>query len=247
MGKQLQFLIYLMLLLINSTVFAQRIKYNFNSDWKVKVGDTTGVEKDNFNDANWKSVTLPYAWNENDAFKVSIDELSVGIAWYRKHFKINANQKGKKLFIEFEGIRHGGEFFLNGKSIGLSENGIMAFGFDITNYVKFGADNIIAARIDNNWNYHEKATNSTYQWNDKNFYANYGGINKNVYLHIIEPIYQTLPLISNLGTKGIYVYGTDYNIADKSATIHVDDEIKNESFKTVEVKLLVQVFDIDNK
>lgn len=247
MKNLLKITMFLMFVLISFITNAQRIKYNFNSDWKVKVGDTTGVEKYAFNDANWKSVTLPYAWNENDAFRVSIDELSTGIAWYRKHFKINASQKGKKIFIEFEGIRHGGEFFLNGKSIGLSENGVMAFGFDITNDVKFGADNIIAARIDNNWNYHEKATNSTYQWNDKNFYANYGGINKNVFLHILEPIYQTLPLISNLGTKGVYVYGTDYNIADKSATIHVDDEIKNESDKMVSVKLQVQVFDMDNK
>ncbi len=247
MKFKIQIAIFLISFLCILTINAQRIKYNFNSDWKVKVGDTTGVEKDNFNDENWKQVTLPYAWNENDAFKVSIDELSTGIAWYRKHFKIDASQKGRKIFIEFEGIRHGGEFFLNGKSIGLSENGIMAFGFDITNDVKYGADNIIAAKIDNSWNYHEKLTGSTFQWNDKNFYANYGGINKNVYLHIVDPVYQTLPLISNLGTTGVYIYGTDYDIPNKTAIIHVNDEIKNESSKPVDVKLMVQVFDIDNK
>lgn len=247
MNKKSFFFIYLLLILFPININAQRIKYNFNSDWKVKVGDTTGVEKDAFNDADWKQVTLPYAWNENDAFKVSIDELSAGIAWYRKHFKIAASQKGQKVFIEFEGIRQGGEFFLNGRSIGLSENGIMAFGFDITKDVKYGEDNIIAARIDNSWNYHEKATNSTFQWSDKNFYANYGGINKNVYLHITNPVYQTLPLISNLGTTGIYVYGSDYDIVNKTAVIHANAEIKNESDKTVSVKLLVQVMDIDKK
>ena len=56
-----------------------------------------------------------------------------------------------------------------------------------------------AARIDNSWNYHEAATKSPYEWNDRNFYANYGGINKNVFLHITDKLYQTLPLYSNLG------------------------------------------------
>jgi hypothetical protein len=40
-----------------------RAKYNFNSDWLVKVGDGSGVEAAAFADADWKKVTLPYAWN----------------------------------------------------------------------------------------------------------------------------------------------------------------------------------------
>ena len=239
----------LLIAVIASQSFAQnqRLKFNFNSDWKVKVGDTTGAEKRDFNDAAWRAVTLPYAWNEDDAFKVSIDELRTGIAWYRKHFKIDASQKGQKVFLEFEGIRQGGEFFLNGKSIGLSENGIMAFGFDITDVVKFDEDNIISARIDNAWNYHEKATNSTFQWNDKNFYANYGGINKNVYLHITNPVYQTFPLFSNLGTTGVYVYADNFNIAQKSATVHVVSQIKNESQQPQNIAYEVNILDMSGK
>ncbi len=240
-------LLLVVVLAIQSSAQNQRQKFNFNSDWKVKVGDTTGADKPDFNDASWKAVTLPYAWNEDDAFKVSIDELRTGISWYRKHFKIEATQKGQKVFLEFEGIRHGGEFFLNGKSIGLSENGIMAFGFDITDVVKFGEDNIISARIDNAWNYHEKATNSTFQWNDKNFYANYGGINKNVYLHITNPVYQTLPLFSNLGTTGIYVYADNFNIPQKSAAVHVSSQIKNESNQTQNIAYEVAIIDMMGK
>jgi beta-galactosidase len=103
-----------------------RMKYNFNANWHVNVGDVPGAEATTFNDAAWKQVTTPYAWNEDDAFKKSIDQLSTGIAWYRKHFKLPANSMGKKIFLEFEGIRHGGEFYLNGESIGRNENGVMA-------------------------------------------------------------------------------------------------------------------------
>src|SRR4029079_12466391 len=98
-------------------------------------------------------------------------DLSTGIVWYRKHFRLPENIGGKKVFLEFEGIRQAGEFYLNGKFIGRSENGVMAFGFDVSNFVGLG-ENVVAARIDNSWNYKEKATGSSFQWNDRNFYAN---------------------------------------------------------------------------
>src|SRR5947209_6618664 len=105
----------LILLVVATTVHAQqpatsRVKYNFNSDWLVKVGDGNGVEAAAFADTDWKKVTLPYAWNEDSAFKVSIEALPTGVAWYRKHFKLPSESAGKKVFLDFEGIRHGGEF-----------------------------------------------------------------------------------------------------------------------------------------
>lgn len=54
----------------------------------------------------------------------------------------------------------------------------MAVGFDLTPYIKYGQENVIAVRIDNDWNYKERATGTKYQWSNKNFNANYGGIPK---------------------------------------------------------------------
>src|ERR1044072_1696747 len=100
---------------------SSRAKYNFNSGWLVKVSDEAGAEAPAFADTDWKKVTLPYAWNEDSAFKVSIEQLPTGVAWYRKHFTLPGDAAGKKVFLEFEGIRQGGEFYLNGESIGRSE------------------------------------------------------------------------------------------------------------------------------
>ena len=204
-----------------------RVKYNFNSDWKLFLGNAKGAESVDFNDENWKKITTPYAWNEDDAFRKDIADLSTGIAWYRKHFALPANAKDKKIFLEFEGIRQAGDVYLNGKFVGRNENGVMAFGFDVTDFLQTG-ENIIAVRTDNSWNYKEKSSGSAFQWNDKNFYANYGGINKNVYLHIADKLYQTLPLYSNLGTVGTYIYATDFDIKNKSAKITAETEVKNE-------------------
>jgi beta-galactosidase len=242
---------YLFLFLLTSsflTANAQRQKYNFNSDWKVLVKDDSAAINNNYDDAGWKKVTLPWAWNEDEAFKKDIADLSTGIAWYRKHFNIPATSKGQKIFIEFEGIRQAGEFYVNGKYIGLHENGVMAFGFDISDAVNFGdKENIIAVRIDNSWDYRERSTNSKFQWEDKNFNANYGGICKNVYLHILPKIYQTLPLYSTLHTTGVYVYADNYNIKAGSATIHASSEIKNESLSKLEVTYHVLVSDNNGK
>ena len=226
----------------------QRMRYNFNPGWKVWVGDAAGAEAPAFDDAAWKAVTLPYAWNEDDAFRKDIAQLPTGIAWYRKHFKLPAAAAGQKIFLEFEGIRQAGEFYLNGKGIGRHENGIMAFGFDITEAVISGnGENVLAVRIDNDWNYREKASNTKFQWEDKNFNANYGGISKNVYLHVAPRVYQTLPLYSNLGTSGVYIYADGYNIKAGSATVHAASEVKNETNQPQAVAYEVSITDLNHQ
>lgn len=223
-------------------ITTQRQKYNFNSSWLVNIGDVVKAKEFSYKDLNWKKVTLPAAFNEDEAFRVSILEHTDTIVWYRKHFKLPKEAKGQKIFLEFEGIRFGGEFYLNGKPIGIHENGVMAFGFDVTNVVNYTGENVIAARIDNSWRYKEKSTGSGYQWNDKNFNANYGGIPKNVYLHVTPRLYQTLPLYSNLSTTGTYIYAREIDITDRSAMVYAESEVKNEFpvEKTVEMEVTVE-------
>lgn len=226
---------------------SDRVKYNFNSGWKIFTGDAKGAETINFDDGGWKNITTPYAWNEDAAFRVDIKDLPTGIAWYRKRFKVPAGSADKKIFLEFEGIRHAGEFYLNGKFIGRHENGVMAFGFDITDVVNQSAENVLAVRVDNSWDYREKATETGFEWNDRNFYANYGGINKNVYLHVTSKLYQTLPLYSNLQTTGVYVYARDFDIKGRTAKITAETQVKNEypAAKTIGYQVVVE--DMDGK
>lgn len=226
---------------------AEREKYNFNSDWKLKVGDIVQAEEMDYSDAEWKSVTLPHAFNEDEAFKLNIKDLTDTIVWYRKHFRLPADAKGRKVFIEFEGARQGIDLYVNGHLVGQHENGVMAFGFDLTAFVKPGKENVIAARIDNNWDYAEKATGVKYQWSNRNFNANYGGLPKNVWLYVTDKLYQTLPLYSNLQTTGVYIYAEDIQVRARKARIHAESEVKNETKKSQTVGYLVELFDRDGK
>ncbi|MDR1673755.1 MAG: DUF4982 domain-containing protein [Bacteroidales bacterium] len=241
------FIILFCILGIRYSDAASRHKYNFNSVWKLYVGDAQGAEKPGFDDSSWKDLTLPRAFNEDDAFRLSIEKLPTGIAWYRKHFTLPASLEGSKVFVEFEGVRQSGEFYINGQYLGLHENGVMAVGFDITPHVTFGKENVIAVRTNNDWDYSEKATNTRYQWNNRNFNANYGGIPKNVYLHVTGKLYQTLPLYSNLKTTGVYVYAKNIDIGAATADIHAESEVRNETAKAVNVTYDVRVRDMDGK
>ncbi len=240
--------LFLAALLSLSAAPLPRATYDFNPGWKLLVGDPAGAEASGFDDSAWKNVTLPHAWNEDEAFKKDIRELSTGIAWYRKSFKLPAGTAGQKVFLELEGVRQAGEIYLNGQHLGRHENGINAFGFDISAVVlPAPAVNVLAVRTDNAWDYREKATNQRYQWADRNFNANYGGLSKNVRLHLAGRLYQTLPLFNSLGTTGVYVYAADFDLAKRAATITAESEVRNETDQPVKFRYDVLIVDADNR
>jgi beta-galactosidase len=235
--------LFVLLLTFVQLQAVERTKLNFNGGWLLRVGDINTAQNADFQDADWQKVTLPRAFNEAEAFKVTISQLTDTVMWYRKHFDVQ--QVGdRKYFIEFEGVRFGADFWLNGHHLGVSENGVMACGFDLTPYIRQG-ENVIAVRVDNSWNYKEKATGQPFQWNNKNFNANYGGIPKNVYLHVSDLLYQTLPLYSNLGTTGTYIYGTDYDIPHHQLMVNAESQVRNDDSKARSFRFFAKVLDAD--
>ena len=241
------FFLFLLCLATNAGAEPQRQKQNFNGNWLLHIGEQKGAETTSFDDHDWARVTLPRAWNEDEAFSKACAELSDTIVWYRKHFNVNpAEAQNCKFFVEFEGVRFGADFYLNGHHIGISENGVMACGVDLTPYICEG-ENVMAVRTDNSWNYHERATGSTFQWNNKNFNANYGGLPKNVWLHTTGRVYQTLPLYSNLGTTGTYIYGTNYDVAGHQVVVNAESEVQNDDSRTHAFLYTIEVFDAEGQ
>jgi len=223
---------------------AQRSRYNFNPGWLLMVGDNAASSAPDLDDSGWQRVTLPHAWNEDFAYRVSIHDQPTGVAWYRKHFRLPEIPNGGRVFVEFEGVRLAAEVYLNGHLLGRSENGVMAFGFDLTPHLQTG-DNVLAVRTDNRWDYREKASNATVQWNNGNFYSNFGGINKNVWLHITPAVYQTLPLYSSFGTTGQYIWADAFDLAGHSATVHVESQVRNAAAQPVVLRLRAAISELD--
>ena len=171
-----------------------RATYNFNPGWKFSFGDATGADQPGFDDSTWASVSLPHTWNETDTYRAYIShsggdqsEKMFGIGWYRKRFTLPANADGQKVFLQFDGMRQAGRFFLNGQPVGKSENGITPVGLDVTKFVKFGGqENVIAVKVDNSPTYKEEATDTAFQWNSKDFNPNFGGLNRDATLIVAK-------------------------------------------------------------
>ena len=54
----------------------ERQKLNFNSDWRLQVGDYPEAVQATFNDSLWQQVTLPFAFNGDEAFRKDIVDLT---------------------------------------------------------------------------------------------------------------------------------------------------------------------------
>jgi len=227
-----------------------RATLNFNYDWRFIREDVPGAEAPAFDDSKWSSVATPHSFNDVDSFRMIISHgggdrgTYKGIAWYRKHFRLAGDLAGNKVFLEFEGMRQACDIFLNGKQVGLYENGVTAYGIDISDAVHFGQqESVLAVKVDNRTNYVERAfcqanpknadgtpcTGTPFEWNANDFNPDHGGINRHVWLHVTGKIHQTLPLYYGLESQGVYVHAGNFNIAAKTADITVEAEVRNGS------------------
>jgi len=229
-----------------------RIVYNMNMDWRFHKGDVPGAEAVDFDDTSWEVVSVPHTFNDVDSFDEWIThdgEASVwrGIVWYRKHFKLDEQLAGKKVFIEFEGIRQAAYVYVNGQFVGRYEAGVTPFGFDLTSYVNFGDEgNVIAVKNDNTA-VAETGTGVSFQWNGRGFNPVYGGLTRDVKLYVMSDVYFTLPLYSNLQTYGTYVYPSEISTDNRTARINIESEVRNESASTRTISLDTVIVDMDGR
>jgi beta-galactosidase len=225
-----------------------RVTFSLNYDWQWIKQAITGAEAPGFADtaAGWITVSLPHTWNDIDQYddyaKMNPGFGWTGITWYRKHFKLPADQAGKKVFLEMEGLRQVGKFYINGQLVGLHDNGVGPAGFDLTPYAKFGTEeNVLAINVSNRGG---DLGSAKYNWDTAPFHPNYGGIIKNAWLHLTDKVHQTLPLFSNLGTQGVFVYAKNVDVTAKTAQVVVEAEIANEGAASANVVLGVLVYDM---
>ena len=227
-----------------------RARINFNLNWKFIREDVAGAEAPDFDDSQWMIISTPHSFNDVDSFRKIISHSGgdlgtyKGLSWYRKHFRLPAGFSSRKIFLEFEGMRQAGDIFLNGKAVGLYENGITAYGIDISKAVHIGSqENVLAVKVDNRTDYKERATGTAFEWNANDFNPDHGGINRHVWLHVTGKIHQTLPLYYGLETSGVYVHAANFDIAKKTADITVDSEVLNDSGERATVSLSVVIVD----
>ncbi|MFL6601843.1 MAG: beta-galactosidase GalA [Steroidobacteraceae bacterium] len=113
-----------------------------------------------FDDSGWRSLNLPHDWAvelpfvrdetlQSHGYKPlgrKYPENSVG--WYRRGFDIPATDSGRRIVVEFDGAFRSTLVFVNGCLVGRNDNGYAPFHFDISDFVRYGARNILMVRVD---------------------------------------------------------------------------------------------------
>jgi beta-galactosidase len=232
----------------------ERVTLNFNPDWKFIKADPAGAEAPDFDDRAWATVSAPHTFNDIDTFDDwstpgHVGEMNQwsGRTWYRKTFVAPKTFAGKKVFIEFEAVRQIAEVYLNGYRLGVSKTGFTPFGFELTTGLRAdGGKNVIAVMCDNRFEQEtdmRKLVATELPWNSPHWHPAHGGIYRNVFLHVMDPLHISLPLYSFLQTAGPYAYATE--ITAESAKFNFEVPVENARTTAAEVEMRAEVFDAE--
>jgi len=193
-----------------SAVARPRIEELFDLGWKFFKGDLAGAERPDLNDVGWRAVDLPHDWSIEGPF--SPDNPSgkaggfapLGVGWYRKHFRINPAQRGRKVFVQFDGVYKNSDVWINGVHVGKRWYGYIGFEYDLTEHIKWDSANVLAVRVDN--------SQQSCRW-----YSG-SGIYRHVWLRLTDKLH-----VAHWGT-----YVTTPRVAPASAVVNVKTLVKNE-------------------
>jgi len=196
---------------------------SFDAGWKFLLGDNPEAKAANYNDTQWRTLNLPHDWSiegnfdEKNPTTQAEGGLPAGTGWYRKTFKLPETAVNKKTFIDFDGIYHNSEVWINGHYLGKRPNGYISFRYDLTPYLHFGAQkNVIAVRVDNS----DQPNSRWYSGS---------GIYRNVWLVTVNQTY-----ILNWG-----VYITTPNISPKSAGVNIRTTIHAPALANLKLQTLI--------
>ncbi|WP_230146175.1 MULTISPECIES: sugar-binding domain-containing protein [unclassified Pedobacter] len=205
-------------------------KQLFDDDWKFFLGDTPEAKANDFNDSGWRTLDLPHDWSiegkthPRNATGGGGGFFPSGMGWYRKTFQVPDSWKVKKTAIYFEGIYMNSEVFINGKSLGVYPYGYTSFSYDLTPYLNFGKENVIAVRVDN-------AQQMNSRW-----YSG-SGIYRHVWMMVTDPVH--------VAQWGVAVSTPD--VSSKKATVLVKTKVKNETASAQRVVVQTLIWNKNSK
>ena len=134
---------------------APREQRRLDAGWRFHLGEAPGADAAVFADAAWTPVTLPHDWSIAGPVDPKAPAAGhggyfpTGTGWYRLTFAAPAAWSGRRVELEFEGAAMGAEVWLNGAVVGRWAYGYTPFRFDVTSFLKTGADNVLSVRVDN--------------------------------------------------------------------------------------------------
>lgn len=129
-----------------------------------------------------QTVSLPHTCKETP-FHYFDESIYQMVSCYQRVIVPEASWKDKIILLTFEAVGHEADVYLNGKHLCNHKNGYTAFTVDLTNELRFDSENLLSVRVDSNESIHQPPFGFVID------YMTYGGIYRDVYLEIKNPIY----------------------------------------------------------
>src|ERR1044072_6420257 len=179
------------------------------------LGSDVAYTRRDFDDSAWRRLDLPHDWGIEGPFKQEYPGETGkrpwwGVGWYRKHFDVPASDKGKQLNLVIDGAMSYATVWLNGRFVGGWPYGYASFRLDLTPFVEYGKENVIAIRLDNP--------------PDSSRWYPGGGIYRKVWLEKTAPVH-----VAHWGT-----YVTTPQGSPRAATVNVEVTVANDSGEAAE-------------
>lgn len=218
-----------------------RTVYSMNPAWRFHKGSAVGAENPGYDDGNWALVSLP------DGTEILPTEASgcinyQGEVWYRKHFIPEESWKNKQLFLHFEAIMGKSKVWINGKLVKEHFGGFLPVIADITPYLNYGKDNVIAVWADNS----DDPSYPPGKPQDMLDFAYFGGIYRDCWLIAHNHVYITDPNYEDqIAGGGLFVsFGA---ISESKAELNLRLHVRNTSGKNFSGKVVYELYDRDNQ
>jgi beta-galactosidase len=126
---------------------AGRLVLPMNRNWRFSRNVAEGAHARDFDDSAYERVVIPHTnarlpWH-------SFDEKSYEfVSSYRRRFKLPAEARGKRVFVDFEGAMTASTVWINGQRLGEYKGGYTPFSFDLTPHLDFDGENVLAVDLD---------------------------------------------------------------------------------------------------
>ncbi len=159
-----------------------RMMLPINRNWRYSPKAAAAGHERDFDDSQFARVTVPHTnlrvpWH-------SFDETSYEcVSLYRRRFRLPASARGRRIFVDFEGVMTASTVWLNGQRLGEYKGGFTPFSFELTSHVDFDRDNVLAVEVDSS----ERKDIPPFGYEVD--YLTFGGIYREVALRIVSPTY----------------------------------------------------------
>ena len=124
-----------------------RIVCPINRNWRYSHVAVEASHARDFDDSGYERIVIPHTnvrlpWH-------SFDEKGYEfVSTYRRRFKLAPAARGRRVFVDFEGVMTASTVWLNGALIGEYKGGYTPFSFELTPHVDFDGENVLVVDVD---------------------------------------------------------------------------------------------------